>query len=149
MDNLHYTYEGNLVVEDEGGYTVIVPQFDVAASGDSIAEACTEASGCLQLLVAEYVARGDALPESVFSDSPQVILTGIVTSEFVAETECLTVTEAAEYLGVTKGRISQLVKSGQLDTKEFHGRPMVTIESLNHRRKDQPGAGRPRKAHKG
>jgi len=53
---MFYTYEGSIIRESEGGYTVAVPSFEcMVAGGTSVKEACENAAGCLQLV---HDARG-------------------------------------------------------------------------------------------
>lgn len=50
--------------------------------------------------------------------------------------------EAAEVLGVTRGRVSQLVKSGQLEAREDG---MLSRADVERRLSEGRGAGRPRR----
>lgn len=58
----------------------------------------------------------------------------------------MTPAEAADALGVTRRRISQLVKAGLLDTFELHGKTWIAADSVEARLAEKPHAGRPRKA---
>lgn len=57
----------------------------------------------------------------------------------------MTVSEAAEYLEVTPGRVSQLLSSGQLEPYMYGNTRLVTIASVNERLANKPEAHRPRK----
>ncbi len=58
----------------------------------------------------------------------------------------VTAAEAARRLGVTRGRVSQMVDAGLLETFELDGRTWVTESSVNARLEESPKPGRPRKA---
>ena len=42
----------------------------------------------------------------------------------------VTVATAAEYVGISKSRIYELLQSGELDGKVIHGRRIVVVKSL-------------------
>lgn len=64
---MFYTYEGSIIRESEGGYTVAVPSFEcMVAGGTSVKEACENAAGCLQLLIADMLDNDEPLPEATF-----------------------------------------------------------------------------------
>ena len=141
-----YAYEGRLIKEDDGqGYTIVVPQFPgTAAGGDTIEEVCQEIAGCLQLVIAEYLDTEMVLPKPVFNDPPGVVICVEITDALIAESKCLTVGEAAKYLGVSPSRVCQLLSHGQLEEYRNGGQRMVTLASLNERIKNKPPAHRPK-----
>lgn len=57
----------------------------------------------------------------------------------------ITAAEAARRLGVTRGRVSQMIDAGQLETFEMDGRRWVTEYSVDARLADAPKPGRPKK----
>lgn len=57
----------------------------------------------------------------------------------------MTATAAAHELGLTSGRISQMVKAGQLETFEFEDRTWITRGSVEARKAEAPKPGRPKK----
>lgn len=141
-----YVYEATVTKEPDG-YILTFRDFpDIATDGDTIEEVCTHAVELLQLLIAGYLDDGVMVPHPTFSDHPDVIISAEVTDETIAETKCMSITEAAEYLGITQGRVSQLLDSGGLEQYNIGGRRMVTIASVNARKNGKASAGRPRKA---
>ena len=121
---MFYTYEGSIIRESEGGYTVAVPSFEcMVAGGTSVKEACENAAGCLQLLIADMLDNDEPLPEATFGEE--------VGDGFIRESLCMTLAEAAEELGVSPGRVDQLLDSGQLVAAYPTGKRMVTISSVN------------------
>lgn len=129
---MFYTYEGSIIRESEGGYTVAVPSFEcMVAGGTSVKEACENAAGCLQLLIADMLDNDEPLPEATFGEAPQLVLCVEVSDGFIRESLCMTLAEAAEELGVSPGRVDQLLDSGQLVAAYPTGKRMVTISSVN------------------
>lgn len=57
----------------------------------------------------------------------------------------MTAAAAARELGVTAGRVSQMIKADRLETFEFEGRTWVTRASVEARKAEAPKAGRPKK----
>lgn len=141
-----YTYGADLIEEDDG-YSVVVPAFPgTAASGDTMKEACENAAGCLQLVIAEYVAGKRTLPEASFDAKPDIVLCVEVTDRLIEESDYMTVTEAADELGVSPGRVSQLITKGQLDSfQRPGGQRMVSVASVAERKANPPAANRPKK----
>ena len=59
--------------------------------------------------------------------------------------ECMIFKQAAEELGISAGRLSQLVARGQLDSVTIDGKRMITIASVNEHKDNPPAPHRPRK----
>ena len=58
----------------------------------------------------------------------------------------MTAAVAARELGVTPGRVSQMVKAGLLESFEDEGRTWISRGSVEARKAEAPKAGRPKKA---
>lgn len=143
---MFYTYEATFDREHEGGYTVAVPSFEcMVAGGETVKEACENAAGCLQLVIADMLDNGEQLPEPTFSEAPQLVLCVEVSDSFIKESSCMTLSEAAVELGVTPSRVAQLLDAGLLTAAHPTGKRMVTIESVNKRKQTAPRRGRPSK----
>lgn len=141
-----YVYEGK-IEEDEGCWVATVPAFPGCfGGGDTIADACRNASEALRLFIAERLDTGVELPPQVISSEPGVVFTVDVSDEFAAATKCMTVGEAAEALGVSPGRVSQLLSGGQLEPYQNGGTRMATIASVNARKRSKPAPHRPKHA---
>ena len=126
-----YVYEGVIeYCEDE--WVVSFPAFDGAfAGGETVKEACRNAAEVLRLAIAGELGDGRKLPQSLFSNSPQLVFCVEVDSHYIKSTECMTVKQAAESLGVTSSRVSTLLSDGLLDAVVIDGKRMVTIASVN------------------
>lgn len=138
------TYEATIeMVDDE--WFVSFPQFDGAYGGGKTIEAASRnAAEALRLAIASLLEDGYALPPTIIHEPPQAVFTVEVTSDYINDTKVITKAEAAALLDVTKGRVSQLVKAGLLETVNVNGRSMVTLDSVSARLSDGPTAGRPR-----
>ena len=142
---MQYVYEAE-IWEEEGIWYTRFPQFNgVMCDGETLEEAATGAAEVLALVIATYLDDGRALPKPIFNDPHGLIVSVDVTDEFIAETKCMTVGEAAEFLGISSSRVSQLLSEGKLDVYETGGKRLVTIESINRRLESKPQSGRPKR----
>lgn len=141
---MDYTYEGD-IENVEGDWLVTFPQFDgTFGGGHTIDEACENAAEALRLRIASIVDEREPLPRSRFHNPPRVVFTVEVDDRYVRRTACMTVSEAAEMLGISRGRVSQLLNLGRLDAVVIDGKRMVTIASVNARLAEDVKAGRPK-----
>ncbi len=142
---MRYTYDAIMTREDDG-YVVSFPQFDgCVTAGDTRADALRNAADALSLAVAGALEDGEGLPPS--RRVAEVLSVSVeVTRDDMDAMRCMTMSQAAEELGVTAGRVSQLVKAGALDVVEVGGRRLVTIDSVNARNANPPAAHRPARA---
>ena len=145
-----FTYEAELAKDELGGYSVSFP--DVAGAytfGKDLSHSIEMAAEVLQLILAELLDEGKPLPRPRFQSHGDGVLRIAVsveiTPEFIESTKCMTVTEAAEELGITTSRVSQMLNSGILQAVPFGKERLVTIASINDRKENQRKAGRPKK----
>jgi excisionase family DNA binding protein len=68
-----------------------------------------------------------------------------VTPEMIERMKCVTATEAARKLGVSKGRVTHMLNAGVLQAVPFGNDRLVTLASINERIENPRKAGRPRK----
>lgn len=142
---MDYVYEGALEY-CEGEWVVTFGEFDgTFGGGETVEKACKSVAESLRLAIAEEISQGRKLPRARFSNPPQVVFTVEVDEHYIKATECMTFKAAAEELGVTAGRLSQLVSRGQLDVVIIDGKRMITIASVNDRKANPPAPHRPRK----
>ena len=88
------------------------------------------------------------LPEPSFGNEPKnggktVIVAVSAGKDTVRKVRAA---QAAEMLGVTRGRVSQMISTGQLESFRERGTVWVTEDSIEARLAEQPKAGRPRKS---
>lgn len=141
---MFYTYEGS-IERVEGDWVVHVGAFPGCfGCGKTIRKACAETAEALRLFIAEYIDSGRKLPMASFSNPPGCVIAVEVDKSFIRESACMTISQAAQALGITRGRASQLAKSGLLDSVEVDGRRMVTIAGVNERKANPPAPHRSR-----
>lgn len=142
-------YSYDCVIErdyEDGVYLVHFPQIPGAYThGDTREEAMRNAREVLELCLCECAEGLERAPE--YERSAEVVnVSVVITAEDVEEMKCLTLSQAADDLGVSPSRVTALVKSGALDVRTVRGRRMVTIESVNRYKASPRKAGRPRLA---
>lgn len=131
---MDYTYEADIERED-GDWLISFPAFPGAfGGGRTMRKACRDASEALRMAIAQSISEGKKLPRATFNTPPKAVFTVQVDGSYIDETGSVTATEAARMLGVSKGRVSQLVKAGQLDTVLVGGRSRVTLASIDARK---------------
>lgn len=141
-----YIYDAVITHETDGSYFIDFPVFDGGFSdGQTKEEAVREGAEMLKLLIADYIDRGDDLPVYHKETAGEVVTIAVdVDSAFIQETKCMTVTEASKALNVTKGRVSQMLTTGKLQAVNTPNSRLVTIASVNKRKKENCHAGRPK-----
>lgn len=148
---MQYRFVYEAVFEpDEGGYAIYFPDLPGALSqGSDLTEASLNAAEALEVHIGGFLLDGEDLPASTFGhELPEGALRAIVvaslTDEEVKARSYLTIGEAAEALGVTPGRVSQLITRGLLQAiGEGTGR-RVSPESVQYRLDNPKPAGRPK-----
>lgn len=131
---MDYTYEADIERED-GDWLISFPAFPGAfGGGRTMRKACRDASEALRMAIAQSLSEDKKLPRATFHTPPKAVFTVQVDGSYIDETGSVTATEAARMLGVSKGRVSQLVKAGQLDTVLVGGRSRVTLASIDARK---------------
>lgn len=117
--------------------------------GEDFNDVCRMAADWLQLEMEHRAMNDLPFPEATFDNSPRhkggknIVVAVNAGKDTVRR---VTAAEAARRLGVTRGRISQMIDAGLLGTFELDGRTWVTEDSVNARLEDPPKAGRPKKA---
>ncbi|WP_248922898.1 type II toxin-antitoxin system HicB family antitoxin [Olsenella intestinalis] len=141
---MRYVYDA-VIERDEDGYAVSFPQFPEAVTfGATREEASRRAAEVLVLALAERIEEGGEIPSQ--ERVAEVLSVGVeVTGDDIDKSKCLTIDQAAQELGVSAGRVSQLASSGKLTAVTFGKRRMVTIASVNERKANPPLPSRPRK----
>ena len=132
-----------VLVRDGEGWTAVFPEFgDVATSGSTRTEALRNAQEVLELEAYDLLEEG--AQHRARHVAEVVVLTAEVTKEDAERSRYVTKSQAAERIGVTPARVTALVKSGQLRTKAFDGRELVSLESVAEYTASPRHAGRPR-----
>ena len=114
---MRHSYEA-VLVRDESGWCVTFPQ------------------------IPEAISQG--VPP--FEHSAECVSISVEVGEAdIEESHYMTQEQACDILGVKKSRVSQLAKSGVLESRVFGRRNMVSVESVERYARSPRRAGRPRK----
>lgn len=130
-----YLYEIE-IFKDDDCYIAVPFDFEGATEGFSKQECLEMAADLLTSEIQHRLMHRDNLPEPTIDNSPQyegeiyslAIETGIGTIPRMLKSE------AARTLGISQGRVTQLVKSGKLETFSYQGREYVTKASVDARK---------------
>lgn len=119
-----------------------------ATCGDDWRDAAEMAADWLKGDADMRLMLGQELPELPIGSEPvheggRMLLVGVDAS--LDNIDAVTASEAAEMLSVSRGRITQMIDSGQLFGFRKGRNTYVTCASVEARRTKTPKAGRPRK----
>ncbi|MEE1045249.1 MAG: hypothetical protein U0L51_07155 [Olegusella sp.] len=132
-------YEFEFIYE-EGGYSVIPYELEDfgGTQGDDYNEACFMAADWLKCVLEDIAMMGKEAPQATFDHKPRYGGTNVVIGvEAGLETvRKMSASEAAEVLGVSRSRISQLIKACLLYGYRDGRNTWVTCDSVEARLKD-------------
>lgn len=136
------------IVPAEGGYVAIPYDLEGGTQGDSFEDLCLMVADWLKLTIESCELRGAPLPRATFGNAPRHGGTNMVFAVTAGrETiERVSATEAARLLGVTQGRVSQMLGAHVLEGWREGRNTYVTLDSVRARLAERPRAGRPRRA---
>lgn len=124
------------VYESEGLYIAIPFDFDGGTQGESLKDASEMAWDWLRTELEYRMMGGDDIPEPTVGNEPKrggrVVL--IATNVSLSDVKTVSAATAAEMLGLTRGRVSQLFKAGLLSGYKSGRDLMITVDSINARR---------------
>lgn len=140
-------YEFELFEDD--GFVLACPfDFDGGTQGEDIKEASEMAADWLKGEIEHRMMSGGDIPEATFGNDPQhggrVAI--VAVSADLDSIETVAASDAAEMLGVSRPRVSQMLASGMLEGYRKGRATFVTLDSIKARLSENPRAGRPRKA---
>lgn len=137
-----------ILTPDDGGYVVTVPDLPgCATEGDTVTEAVEMAVDALKTYVAALLQDKEDIPEATFGHkAPKGGMAIAVSFETDGDYlfDAVSPTVAADMLGVSRGRVSQMIKAGQLRASKAGSSILVDIETVRHRMQINPKSGRPR-----
>ena len=139
-----YTYDC-ILTKEEDGYVAKFPQIDGAyCEGDTREEVLNNASEVLMLCLLDDYSNKNKAPK--YERVAEVVSVSVeVTDEDEEQSHYMTQADASEFLNVSPSRVSALISNGQLETKFFDGKRMVSIASVNEYESSPRKAGRPLK----
>ena len=132
---------------EDGEVTVAVPfGLEGGTQGAGYADACAMAAEWLKGEAEQRMMTGQSLPEPSFGNDPEhggrVAIVAVDADPGTVPT--VAASEAAEMLGVSRPRISQMLASGLLEGYRKGGGTFVTVASVEARLAEAPKAGRPK-----
>ena len=132
---------------DEGWVLAFPFGLDGGTQGRDAAEAARMAADWLRGEVEHALMAGRELPAPTFGNAPRHGgSVGVVAVDASLEAvDTVLASEAADMLGVTRGRVSQMLRSGQLEGFQRGRSTFVTRASVQARLSEAPRAGRPRR----
>ena len=130
-----YLYEIE-IFKDDDCYIAVPFDFEGATEGFSKQECLEMAADLLTSEIQHRLMHRDNLPEPTIDNNPQyegkiyslAIDTGIDAIPRMLKAE------AARELGISQGRVSQLIKAGKLETFLYQGKEYVTKASVDARK---------------
>lgn len=131
-----------VLTKDADGWTAVLPQFnDAATSGKSREEAIRNAKEVLEIEAGDILREGRRAPR--MRHLAEVAVLEVEVDDVEAERmEYVTKTKAADWLDVSKPRITALVSNGLLKTKRFGRDELVSIASIDAYRQSDRNPGR-------
>lgn len=136
------------VFQDEGCFVAIPYDLEGATQGEDFADLCLMVADWLKVHLESWEVTGTEPPEPTFGNKPRHGGTNMVfgVSAGLETIEKVTASEAARMLGVTQGRVSQMVWDARLRGWREGRNTYVSLDSVRARLAERPRAGRPRKA---
>ena len=116
--------------------------------GETLEETCRMAADWLQTEM-EYRAMNDEeIAKATFGNKPvhsgQTLIVSVNAGKETVEK--VSASDAARMLGVSLGRVTQMISAGLLQAFKDGHKTWVTVDSINARLDSAPKAGRPKKA---
>ena len=127
-----------VIGKDESGYYAYVPDLGGCfGGGDTIEEVVESITNGLETHVESLVAYGMDIPKATFGNAPENDGETVMAVSFYADCDVVdgyvTASEAARRLGVSRSRVSHLIRNGQLDAYRKGRSTYITESSLNSR----------------
>lgn len=135
------------VFQDGGVFLAFPYDMEGGTQGHDYREVCENAADWLKGEIERLAMRGMDLPKPTFGSDPQNGGSNLVVAVDAGKETIprITMAEAARRLGVTRGRVSQMVASGRLETFDVSGRTWVSEASVEARIEKAPKSGRPKR----
>ena len=130
-----YVYE--VEIFKDGDFYIAVPfDFDGATEGFSKLNCLEMASDLLTTEIQDQLMRGKELAEPTVDNEPQYggKIYSLVIDTSLSSIPRMLKAEAARELGISQGRVSQLIKAGKLETFLYQGKEYVTKASVDARK---------------
>lgn len=143
-----YIYEFEIYEDDEGFFIAEGRDFEFGMTqGEDLTDAVAMAADLLSVLVEDALMQKAALPEPTYGNEPALggkIYT-IAVDVSLDTIKTVSATEAARLLGVSRSRVSNMLRTGLLLGFRKGRDTFVTADSIDARLRERRPAGRPRK----
>ena len=126
------------------GFLVALP-FDLGGGtqGEDFDDLCDSVVDWLKMTLEDYDMRGVEPPEPTYGHEPEhggkIVVFAVQAGRETVDK--VSASEAARLLGVTQGRVSQMLSSGLLDGWRDGRNTYVTVDSITARLKETSGRG--------
>lgn len=139
-----------VLTPDEDGYSVTVPDLPGCFTyGDTVEDALSMAADAMSTYVAALLADGKQPPAFTQHDCPKdarsIDVFFETDEDYIIDGDVVSASRASEELGVSKGRVTQMLDAGILEGFRRGRRTYITVNSINARLEEAPKAGRPKK----
>lgn len=147
---MRYTYKLYMTPEeDDPGYTVECEDLPgLVTYGRNFTEAVGSGADAMATYIATLLTDGEEIPPATDYPAPDgtvAIWVSVETDASYVMGPCVPSSEAARMLGVSPGRVSQLVSSGALRSNRKGGHVYVEVASIEARLSKGHKAGRPKR----
>lgn len=138
-----------VLTPDEEGYSVEVPDLPGCFTyGGTLEDALCMAADAMKTYVAAMLADGTEPPAFTEHSCPvgaRCVDVFFETDEdYIIDDDVVSASQAAKDLGVSRGRITQMMDAGILDGFRHERKTYITVASINARKQATPKAGRPK-----
>ncbi len=134
------------IFEDEGLFLVFPFDMPGGTQGRTFEEACEMAADLLQAECEHRAMHGLPFPEPTFGNKPanggKTVIVAVNAGKDTVRR--MSKADAARTLGVSAGRVTQMLAANQLESFELNGREWVTCASVEARAAEKPHPGRPK-----
>lgn len=143
---MQYTYEFELF-ENDGWFIACPFNMEGATQGANVEEAALMAADWLRAEIEHRLIHGLDIPTATFNNEPKEGGSRMIVSVEAGLEQIATVSasEAARILNVTPGRVTHMIRDGQLESFKNGHKTSVTRASVNARLAAPRRVGRPRK----
>lgn len=145
---MSYIYQ-TIITPDEEGFNVEVPDLPGCFTfGRTLEEALAMAADAMKTYVASLLLDGEKPPAFVQHECPagskSIDIYFDTDDNYIVTGEVVSASQAARDLGVSRGRITQMMDAGILQGFRRGRGTYITVESIKARKNAAPKAGRPK-----
>lgn len=135
------------IVRDGDLYLAFPYDLEGGTEGEGFDNLCEMVADWLKVTLEDYDMRREEPPKPTYGNKPRYGGTNMLVEVSAGRetVEKISATEAARRLGVTQGRVTQMLSAHQLDGWRDGRNTWVTLDSVNARLSDMQSAGKGKK----